>query len=65
MISIEFNFQTIITDYLHDYQWAKVYPNMENNKTFPVNIYIYRGVATLGSSRHVPTHNFHTILRKI
>ena len=24
-----------------------------------------RGVATLGSSRHVPTHNFHKILRKI
>ena len=30
--------------------------------------YVYtntRGVATLGSSRHVPTHNFHKILRKI
>ena len=26
---------------------------------------ITRGVATLGSSRHVPTHNFHKILRKI
>ena len=26
---------------------------------------ICRGVATLGSSRHVPTHNFHKILRKI
>ena len=25
----------------------------------------HRGVATLGSSRHVPTHNFHKILRKI
>ena len=25
----------------------------------------YRGVATLGSSRHVPTLNFHKILRKI
>ena len=24
-----------------------------------------RGIATLGSSRHVPTHNFHKILRKI
>ena len=23
-----------------------------------------RGVATLGSSRHVPTHNFHKIVRK-
>ena len=28
-------------------------------------IHVYRGVATLGSSRHVPTHNFHKILRKI
>ena len=26
---------------------------------------MYRGVATLGSSRHVPTHNFQQILRKI
>ena len=25
----------------------------------------FRGVATLGSSRHVPTHNFHKILSKI
>ena len=37
--------------------------------TLPVNsatlFYVTRGVATLGSSRHVPTHNFHKILRKI
>ena len=26
---------------------------------------LHRGVATLGLSRHVPTHNFHKILRKI
>ena len=25
----------------------------------------FRGVATLGSSRHKPTHNFHKILSKI
>ena len=29
-------------------------------KTFDFTV---RGVAALGSSRHVPTHNFHNILR--
>ena len=45
--------------------WYKVVTRAFIDEVIKNSNTMTRGVATLGSSRHVPTHNFHKILRKI
>ena len=62
---LQFNFPSSPLHNMHNVQYAgSKLLNMWSHE-ITAAIVVYRGVATLGSSRHVPTHNFHKILRKI